>query len=312
MILGALLMAAALLLTAWNLLQDYSADQSAQAVLTALTAAMPEQEQEEPTALRITDADGNPVDWPMDETGAPMPWTLDASGSPVSVMTDASGRSIAWPTDAGGQPLSVRSRRWTVLAEGLLPWASDDDGMTIQWPVNADGRPSTLSLLQILWRRLAAQMKDSMVQPEPDFVLNPNMAMPTMRIDGRDYIGTLEIPSLELSLPVMSDWSYPKLRTSPCRYTGSAYSGDLIVAGHNYSRHFGRLRQLEAGDEVRFTDVEGNVFLYQVSAVETLGKYAVDEMKSGGWDLTLFTCTYGGASRVTVRCACTGVLPAAA
>ena len=76
----------------------------------------------------------------------------------------------------------------------------------------------------------------------------------------------------------------------------------MIIAAHNYRTHFGHLKELGTGDEVRFTDMEGNVFRYTVAELETLGKYDVDDMKSGDWDLTLFTCTYGGQSRVTVRC----------
>ena len=75
-----------------------------------------------------------------------------------------------------------------------------------------------------------------------------------------------------------------------------------MIAAHNYSSHFGRLKNLSQGDEVTFTDVDGNVFSYVVAALETLSPYAVEEMTSGGWDLTLFTCTIGGKSRVTVRC----------
>ena len=43
-------------------------------------------------------------------------------------------------------------------------------------------------------------------------------------------------------------------------------------------------------------------FTYEVMAVDVLDPYATEEMVSGEYDLTLFTCTYGGASRVTVRC----------
>lgn len=127
--------------------------------------------------------------------------------------------------------------------------------------------------------------------------------MPTVTIDGVEYIGVLEIPALELSLPVASEWNYENLRVSPCRYQGSAYSDDLIIAGHNYQRHFGNLKNLSEGDTVTFTDVVGNVFTYEVAEVTTLGAYSVDEMVSGNWDLTLFTCTIGGRTRVTVRCA---------
>lgn len=127
-------------------------------------------------------------------------------------------------------------------------------------------------------------------------------ASETLFIDGREYIGYLSIPALELNLPVQSDWSYPKLKVSPCRYTGSAAGGDLVIAAHNYKRHFARLYTLLPGDDVSFTDAAGKVFQYQVERVETLTPTAVEEMVSGDWDLTLFTCTYGGKSRVTVRC----------
>lgn len=136
----------------------------------------------------------------------------------------------------------------------------------------------------------------------PDYVLDPNMAMPTFSIDGADYIGIVQIPSLGLQLPVAADWSYPQLRTSPCRYSGSAYLDDLVICGHNYSSHFGSLKYLDAGTEVIFTDADGNVFMYEVCLVETMQPTAVTEMTSGQWDLTLFTCTIGGQSRVTVRC----------
>lgn len=136
----------------------------------------------------------------------------------------------------------------------------------------------------------------------PDYVLDPNMAMPTFSIDGADYIGIVQIPSLGLQLPVADNWSYVQLRTSPCRYSGSAYLDDLVICGHNYSSHFGNLKYLDAGEKVTFTDADGNVFIYEVCLVETMQPTAVTEMTSGQWDLTLFTCTIGGQSRVTVRC----------
>ena len=52
--------------------------------------------------------------------------------------------------------------------------------------------------------------------------------------------------------------------------------------------------------------MDGNVFRYSVCAVEQLAKTAVEEMQTGDWDLTLFTCTKGGVMRVTVRCALEG------
>ena len=136
----------------------------------------------------------------------------------------------------------------------------------------------------------------------PDYVLNPDMEMPVRMIDGDEYIGVLEIPVLKLELPVMSEWTYPKLRKSPCRYSGTAYKGNFVILAHNYDRHFGRLKMLESGDTVSFTDMDGNRFDYIVAETEILRPYDEALMTEDKWDLTLFTCTIGGGSRVTVRC----------
>lgn len=136
----------------------------------------------------------------------------------------------------------------------------------------------------------------------PGYILNPEMEMPTQTIKGREYIGVLDIPVVKLHLPIISTWSYPNLKAAPCRYGGSAYTNSLIIAGHNYLSHFAKLKSLGIGEKVFFTDMEGTVFRYEVVELETLKPTAVDEMTSGEWDLTLFTCTYGGSYRMTVRC----------
>jgi len=121
-------------------------------------------------------------------------------------------------------------------------------------------------------------------------------------INGHAYIGYLSIPKLELELPVMADWSYSKLQIAPCRYTGSVRGEDLVIMAHNYASHFGGISKLSEGDSVIFTDMDGIVTAYEVVVQDILDPYAVEEMISGEFDLTLFTCTYGGKSRVTVYC----------
>jgi sortase A len=127
--------------------------------------------------------------------------------------------------------------------------------------------------------------------------------MPTEQIGDYEYIGELAIPALELELPIISQWDYKALKIAPCRYTGSVYTDDLVIAAHNYATHFGRLKELSVGDEVDFTDLNGETFTYQVAQKEILNPTAVEEMvENSDWDLTLFTCTIGGKSRVTIRC----------
>lgn len=126
--------------------------------------------------------------------------------------------------------------------------------------------------------------------------------MTEAEIDGYVYIGYLSIPALGLELPVMTDWSYPQLKVSPCRYYGSTKTQDLVIAAHSYARHFGNIKSLSVGDPVAFTDMDGETTFYEVAEIDILPPAAVEEMTGSGYALTLFTCTYGGQNRVTVRC----------
>lgn len=127
---------------------------------------------------------------------------------------------------------------------------------------------------------------------------------PVIEIENNDYIGYISLPSLGIELPVMSEWSYPNLKIAPCRYKGTAAGGDIIIAAHNYSSHFGQLNKFSGGEEIIFTSASGEIFEYEVVQTESISGKDVDAMEFGSaenWDLTLFTCTLSGQSRVTVR-----------
>lgn len=121
-------------------------------------------------------------------------------------------------------------------------------------------------------------------------------------IDGKKYIGYLEIPALEISLPVLNEWSYDNLKMAPCRYYGSVAENDVVIAAHNYKKYFGAIHQLSLGDTVWFTDVNEGVFCYSVEKIEILESSGVKKMIESDYDLTLFTCTYGGQQRIAIRC----------
>lgn len=149
----------------------------------------------------------------------------------------------------------------------------------------------------------------SVIEPEAAASVDVSTAtdaaaeMPTINIDGYDYIGYLSIPVLELTLPVMSTWDYERLKLAPCRQYGSIYSDDLVIAAHNYKSHFGMLETLEEGAVVYFTDAEGNVTAYTVGLVEKVMPDQVEYVKESDWELTLYTCTLGGQARIVARCA---------
>lgn len=136
----------------------------------------------------------------------------------------------------------------------------------------------------------------------PQYYLDPQLPMPEQNVDGIAYVGAIEIPSLMLKLPVISETTDELLRLAPCRLAGTAYLENMVIGGHNYSAHFGRIDRLRYGDPVLFTDMDGNCFTYQVATVEILRPDQRDLLCDGQWPLSLYTCTVGGRSRVVVRC----------
>ena len=138
--------------------------------------------------------------------------------------------------------------------------------------------------------------------------------MPTILVDGYRYIGTLEIPSLGLRLPVMDSWDYTRLKISPCLYSGSYFTDDMVICAHNYARHFSPIKGVAIGADVYFITADKVIYHYTVSNRETVQPTSVEQMiqnmnntsLSGGeienWDLTLFTCNTGGQTRCAVRC----------
>lgn len=138
--------------------------------------------------------------------------------------------------------------------------------------------------------------------------------MPVIEVEGYYYIGILEIPSLQLTLPVMDRWDYTRLKISPCVYSGSYKTDDLVICAHNYARHFSPVKRIDIGADVYLITVDCRVYHYQVTNRETLQPGAVenmientnnttDETVTNEWDLTLFTCNTGGQTRCAVRCA---------
>ena len=131
---------------------------------------------------------------------------------------------------------------------------------------------------------------------------NQPLEMTEVTIDGYNYIGYLLVPELELELPIMADWDYKRLKIAPCRYQGTVNGENLVLMAHNYERHFGKLSELMEGSQVIFTDMDGFSTFYEVTAKDVLVPTAVNEVTDSDFDLVLFTCTYGGKSRITIYC----------
>lgn len=127
-------------------------------------------------------------------------------------------------------------------------------------------------------------------------------ALTAVEIDGNRYIGYLSIPAYDLELPILETWSEAGLRVAPCLQYGSPLTDDAVIAGHNYDKHFLTLHKVQPGDYLTFTDMTGYTIEYGVVETKIIDPRNVSEAVDSGYDLTLYTCTIGGQSRVLVCC----------
>ena len=143
-----------------------------------------------------------------------------------------------------------------IVAALVLTWMN-------MWEQRSAGVSSEFALDKVV---IAIDEAKNRTDPddEPPYIRNPEMEMPVVTVDGMDDIGVLRVPVLNMELPILSEWSYPNLKKSPCRFMGSAYLDNFILLGHNYTTHFGRLKRLQPGDILIFTDAVGNEFRWWI------------------------------------------------
>ena len=157
-----------------------------------------------------------------------------------------------------------------------------------------------------------AKVENAIAKREPEssisndsrvaFIGEQSKQMPVVEIDGYEYIGYLDMPSLDVKLPVMNTYSEKNLDIAPCRFYGSLQTDDLVIAGHNFRGGFNKLSNIQKGDKLSFTNMDGDVFVYVVKDTEMLDPDQVTDMVQSSWDLSLYTCNYTATQRFTVRC----------
>ena len=153
---------------------------------------------------------------------------------------------------------------------------------------------------EIIVNKIISKNEDKKLREKS--IKNKKREMPVKEIDGKEYIGYLEIDSLKLKLPVMYSWSYENISTAPARFKGSVYENNMIVLAHNYKSHFGNLHRLKTGNIIRFYDMDNNRFIFRVKNKEEIKGDDVQKLQAGKWDLTLFTCSLDDRFRTVIRC----------
>ncbi len=147
-------------------------------------------------------------------------------------------------------------------------------------------------------------------QPEPTVLPQFNTVYRTA--SGTEYRvdSILNIPSLGINYPVLSDSTYELLKISLNKFWGGEPNevGNYCIVGHNYDGKdifFGKLHKLANGDIVELQDKTGRVLKYKVYntfIVQPTDVACTSQLTNGKTEMTLITCSEGGKTRLIVKC----------
>ena len=129
--------------------------------------------------------------------------------------------------------------------------------------------------------------------------------------NGKTYsiIGIINIPSIKVKYPIISETTDALLKVSVCKFWGPNANeiGNLCVVGHNYknSKFFSKVPSLNIGDIVEITDLNGITVQYEVYdmyTVEPSDTKCTSQLTKGKREVTVITCTDDTKQRVVVKC----------
>ena len=115
-------------------------------------------------------------------------------------------------------------------------------------------------------------------------------------------LGTLEIPKIGVTKPLLEGVSLTVLDHGPGHWPGTAqpgHVGNVVIGGHrtSHDRPFRHIDQLVAGDEMILTTSEGR-FVYRVTSTEVVKPNAIWIIdQTTAFTATLFACHPVGSTR---------------
>lgn len=128
---------------------------------------------------------------------------------------------------------------------------------------------------------------------------------------GFTVIGTIEIPKIKLSYPILKEASTAAIERSVAMLYGVGPNkpGNTLIIGHNYrnGRFFANNKNLSVGDKVYITDLSGQRLSYTIyNKFETTAEDTefLTRNTNGAREISLQTCTDDGSLRLILLAKC--------
>lgn len=127
-----------------------------------------------------------------------------------------------------------------------------------------------------------------------------NKIMPSVNVDGTDFLGIIEMPSHGACLPVAS--ASTSADRFSCRYDGNVYNGSLIIESTNRTGQFDFVKNVFVDDAVYVTDMLGNRFSYIVADIKHVKNVDPDTLRASDCDLVIFVKNIYDFEYIVIYC----------
>lgn len=125
---------------------------------------------------------------------------------------------------------------------------------------------------------------------------------------GYKVVGIIEIPKINIKYPILNKTNDDSMQYSITKFAGGEVNsiGNFVVAGHNYldGSMFGKVKQLEIGDEIKLTDLYNNTVTYEIFdiySVDPNDTSILESVDENAREVTLITCTKGHVERLITK-----------
>ncbi len=126
------------------------------------------------------------------------------------------------------------------------------------------------------------------------------------KIGNYGVLGEIEIPKINIKKYVLDITTDDSLNLSVTKFWGKEIheAGNFSIIGHNYKGIFKDLKELKVGDTFTLTDRMGRIctyVVYDIFIVEPDDVSCIENTLIGQREVTLITCTTGGAKRLILK-----------
>ncbi len=151
--------------------------------------------------------------------------------------------------------------------------------LLLLWQISAYKNAKRMNEYLDILSELMPKQQSSMIESRV------NNTMPSVNIDGRDFVAVMELPSYSAAFPIGT--LQGKHNAYPYLYKGSIYDGSIVIGASNQRRQLDFVKNISVGDTIYVTDMTGDRFSYKVSDIK-YREHADEALFDSEHELTLF------------------------